>query len=230
MACFHKFFLNQIVPEATFLPSWEIETLIIGTFNPQNEFAPANLANYYYGRTRNYFWRAVPKFACEEEINSLNVPLQIKFLKNQKIGLTDLLVSINDAEIGNQIHIDRIKSFKDIQIELFNSFDWNTENIIDILKSNRIKAVFFTKLGQPDARINNQNTFEAQMRIIENYCSQNNISHNRLHTPSGNGLGVGTPKLNNLINRWYINNQEANANFPFINPDCFDINNFLVNF
>lgn len=230
MACFHKFYLNQIIPAATFLPSWEIETLIIGTFNPQNEFAPINHANYYYGRTRNYFWKVIPKFVCVDGINSLDVLLQIEFLKNQKIGLTDLLISINDAEIGNQIHIDRIRSFEDTQIELFNSFEWNTENIIKTLKSNRIKAVFFTKLGHSDARINNQNTFEAQMRIIENYCTQNNISNNRLHTPSGNGLGKGAPRLNNLIRRWYFNNLEANTNFPFIKPDCFDINNFPVNY
>ena len=72
---------------------------------------------------------------------------------NNKIALTDLLISINDANVENQIHINRIKTVKDIDIELFNDFTWNTDNIKEFIVKNNIQQVYFTFLSN----INKQN-------------------------------------------------------------------------
>ena len=59
MPCIHKFFghHNHLNGNNGLLPNWEVNTLIIGTFNPSNNWVPNNAANYYYGRPRNYFWK-----------------------------------------------------------------------------------------------------------------------------------------------------------------------------
>ncbi len=134
-----------------------------------------------------------------------------------------LLISINDANVENQIHINRIKTVKDIDIELFNDFTWNTDNIKEFIVKNNIQQVYFTFLSNINKQNVLFNTFEFQSRLIESFCLSRNISTYRLHTPSGQGLGSGSPRLNKLINKWYFENG-AN-NFLFIN-DNFEINNY----
>src|SRR6185503_4382996 len=114
MPCSHKFFGHYAHMEAEngLLPNWDSKTLIIGTFNPTNEWVPNNAANYYYGRSR-YFWSILPTFACLDGIDKRNSHQQIAFLENQQIALTDLLISINDADINVPDHVRRIRSFKD---------------------------------------------------------------------------------------------------------------------
>ena len=67
------------------------------------------------------------------------------------------------------------KTIKDDDLEKFSSFNWNTKNIINIIDENRVKEVYFTKLGLADQINVKENTFEFQIRLIENYCSKNNI-------------------------------------------------------
>jgi hypothetical protein len=224
MACIHKFFnYHEHLPnEMGLLPKWEAKTLIIGTFNPSNSYHPENTAKYFYGRKRNYFWKLLPSFANRNHIDSLNVIGQINFLKENEIALTDLLISIDDADINNTAHKQRVQTVKDTDIESFNQFTWNTPNIIDYIGNNNINAVYFTFLGNPNLNTN-ENTFEFQTRLIETYCRNHNIPSNRLFTPSGQGTGKGKPRVNKLINKWY--NDNGASHFPFISPN-FNISNF----
>ena len=64
---------------------------------------------------------------------------------------------------------------------------------------------------------------ESQIQLIENYCKENDIFSSRLHTPSGQGLGNGKPRINKLINKWYTL-QGANR-FNFISNN-FNISDF----
>ena len=210
MPCSHKF----IDEENELLPQWNSSTLIIGTFNPQNEFCPNNVAGFYYQRPRNYFWRVLPLIAGENSIENNNTAEQLDFLHKHKIGITDILVSINDAEENNEEHINLISTVKDNDIELFNEFTWNTQNIIQYIIENNCSHIYFTRLGNPDAMVN-FNSFEHQMRIIEDYCNENNIYTNRLHSPTGMGLGPG-PRIPTLLNRWIAHN--GADQMPFYNP------------
>lgn len=227
MACTHKFFGHDFHLQGIngLLPNWDVKTLIIGTFNPELQWHPNNVAKYYYGRTRNYFWRVLPRFAGLSSINSQDINSQISFLKANQIGVTDLLISINDADLSNPNHIKRIQTVLDNEIELFKEFTWNTEPIIDFLLQNDVKAVYFTKLGNNAQKKIKPNTFEEQIRKIELACQHRNIYTNRLHTPSGQGLGAGSPRENVLIHRWY-NSNGGNA-FPFVSSQ-FDIKKFLI--
>jgi hypothetical protein len=228
MSCTHKFFEHEFHGKGNsgLLPSWNYNTLIIGTFNPENSWKADNSAKYFYGRSRNYFWKILPHFTSarpeiKTAIDYQNINHQREFLKANNIGITDILTKINDADITNEIHKSWISSVKDSDIEKFSNFNWNTDNIINELKKKKIQAVYFSKLGTP-TKITYENTFEGQMRLIESFCRQNNIICHRLHTPSGQGLGAGN-RVNNLINRWY--NQNGGDSFPFLNP-AFDISNY----
>ena len=128
MSCIHKF--NDTKDFKGLIPKWDFDKLVIGTFNTSNNFHKSNSANFFYQRKRNYFWDVFPLFYNSKPIPKEDVNLQKYFLKVNKIGITDILTSINDDDL-----------------EKFSSFNWNTKNIINIIDENRVKEVYFTKLG-----------------------------------------------------------------------------------
>lgn len=209
MSCFHKF-LNV---DNELLPEWNSSTLVIGTFNPQNAFCPNNIAEFFYQRPRNYFWRVLPLIAGEDSIENNDTEAQLNFLHKHEIGITDILVSINDADANNEEHINLISTVKDDDIELFDDLIWNTNNIIRYITENNCSHIYFTRLGKPSANVE-VNSFEHQMRIIEDYCNRNNIYTNRLHSPTGMRLGEGK-RIPTLLNRWIT--QNGADQMPFYN-------------
>jgi len=218
MPCSHKFFghRHHLANENGLLPNWDVDTLIIGTFNPSNEWVANNPANYFYGRSR-YFWKVLPRFACGDAINNNDVTNQLDFLQTNRIGLTDLLISINDANIDNVEHLNWVRTYLDNDLFNFEEFTWNTVNIIRFIQQKKVKAVYFTKMG-------NGAPFGSQMEIIEAFCNMHNIpilQNFRIHTPTGQGLGAGTPRVNRLTHRWF---EQGGNQFPFLCPD-FNINN-----
>lgn len=225
MACTHKFYgHNAHLPgENGLLPKWKAKTLIIGTFNPEQLWHLNNSAEYYYGRTRNYFWTVLPRFAGLDPIPHGNVNAQLAFLESNQIAVTDLLISIDDADLDNQEHVARIKTVLDNKIELFRQFTWNTDPILNYIAKQQIETVYFTKLGKAGSVNPRINTFEAQIRKIENYCINKKIPTYRLHTPSGQGLGAGSPRAHKLIHKWYDDN--GAKQFPFLSTR-FDILDF----
>ncbi len=141
---------------------------------------------------------------------------QIEFLIKNHIGLTDLLSEIDDADINNPEHVKRIVSYKDDQIERFESLVWNTPYITDYIHEQEIEAVYFTRLG-------GAGKFGEQMAIIENYCQVNGVYCKRLLTPSGQGLGEGKPRRHKLIHKWFSDN--GADGFPFLSQ-TFNVLNF----
>jgi hypothetical protein len=194
------------------LPNWDADTLIIGTFNPENGWARINPAEYFYGRS-NYFWKILPKFACLDSIENENINEQFIFLQKNKIALSDLLISINDADINNPQHVEWIRRFRDNDILNFNDLTWNTDQIVNFILEKKIKEIYFTRSGKYN------DIFEAQIIEIQNQTGK--LIH-RLHTPTGQGLGRGRPRANKLIHRWY---EQGGNQFPFLCPD-FDPTNF----
>lgn len=225
MSCIHKFYGHEFHQngDLALFPSWKAKTLIIGTFNPVNNFHPQNTALYFYGRNRNLFWDILPLFAGELPIDKSSPQSQKLFLEKKQIVLTDLLISIEDAQLSISEHIKRIKTVKDKEIEKFKLFKWNTQNITNYIKTNKIEAVYFTFLSDSLKVNSNIETFEGQTRIIEKFCNENNVFTSRLFTPSGQGLGSGIPRKNKLIQKWY--NENGGDRFPFLCTH-FDINNY----
>jgi hypothetical protein len=209
MPCKHKFSDSKDFKEL--LPLWKCKTLIIGTFNPENAYHENNTANFFYQRRKNYFWDVLPLLSGKRAIEKSDTEAQIEYLKSHSIGITDILLCINDAELTNQKHISLISTVNDDDIESFHQLKWNTENIIEFIGEKNIEAVFFTKLGKLTQINPEGNTFEFQMRLIESFCSDNNIYCSRLHSPTGMGLGKG-PRIETLFNRW-VNENGANLAF-----------------
>lgn len=78
-----------------FLPTWKIQTLVIGTFNP----SCGEKTDYFYGRSQNNFWRTI------EEIINLdygwfqnNFERKLNFMKENEFGCTDIIKSITILE------------------------------------------------------------------------------------------------------------------------------------
>jgi hypothetical protein len=216
MPCTHKFFGHHIHMNGHdgLLPNWNANTLIIGTFNPNSDWAPHNNANYFYGRSA-YFWKALPKYAFNDGIDNDAENSQLQFLQENNVALTDLLISIEDADLNIPDHVNRIRSFRDSDLNIFQQFIWNTQQILRFITTREIQGVYFTKLG-------GNGIFEPAIIEIEQFCLQNNILAHRLHTPSGQGLGVGRPRRNKLIHKWF--NENGGNEFPFLSPN-FNINN-----
>ena len=176
MPCYHRFYgLHN--PNDLF-PNWEFHTLFIGTFNPLWTFAKGQNADYFYGRTgRNYFWDVLPEVYGFEKSRKNGKESWIKFLSQNKIGITDLLLNIRDAEENNLIHYQYLRTKSDINIARFNNLEWNTDNIIKLILQNKIKTVLITNLTSPEK-------FENEILRIKNASNEKHITFKRLVTPS----------------------------------------------
>ena len=174
MPCNHKFFEYLNLDNIGFEP----EYLIIGTFNP--EWPAENYANWFYGRTNNnYFWEILPMMFEKDSLRHSDHLDWKNFCAENKIAITDLILSINDADQENQNHYSIISNFQDTKFT--NEFEvFNMTDIIGILNNYpSIKKVFFTR---------NQGVelFDDRINLIRNYCTENNIYFSYLLTPSKN--------------------------------------------
>ena len=178
MACRHRFY-NELIPK------WKIEQLFVGTFNPEWNENNAVQADYFYGRKRNNFWSIVSiVFGCENlKYKSKNDKLL--FLKNKKIGLTDLILSVKNASIASEVDVNNLtKKFSDNILNKY-ELDFNTNNILDIIKNNKsIKGVYLTR-----STLNGINQIAIEWNKIEEHCKTNNINYNLLKTPANYGGG-----------------------------------------
>lgn len=212
MPCIHRFYGAH---DNGLFPNWEIETLFIGTFNPSWDH-PNNNANYFYARSP-YFWRLIKAFYNHIDLTNLTRDEKLNFIINNKIGFTDLIENIENADINNLTDVSKILSFKDSDLLYFEEgLQFNTDKIIEFINDNQnIKNVYFTLLA------NNIGSITTSINTIENYFinSRREINIKRLHTPTGQGLGAGTPRINKLVHRWIDNG------FEVLNP-YFNINNF----
>jgi len=177
MPCNHKFIEDLNLENLDFQPI----TLIVGTFNPA--WPVNNQAQWFYGRTaRNYFWDVLP--ALYQQAGLRNIPAADKpsvwkrFCKTNRIAITDLIRSVNDADALNNEHNTFLGDYSDSNIaNRFN--DFALIDVVRILQNNpSIKSVYLTTRAQIPF-------FNEIWNAIENYCLERNIHCRRLLTPSG---------------------------------------------
>ncbi len=149
MACPHKFhdylnlrkgYLNPALNELDFEPT----TLIVGTFNPS--WPENNKAEWFYGRTRNnYLWDVLPRLYNANNLRKSKPQDWRQFCFTNKIALTDLITSIEDADQSNEEHQDVLATYLDTSIaDYFSKFTFTP--ITEILeKYNSITAVYLTR-------------------------------------------------------------------------------------
>lgn len=173
MPCYHKFQEYLNLDRIDFEP----ETLIIGTFNPA--WPQGNNAEWFYGRTRNnYFWDVLPRI----HNSSLNLRKHgahawKTFCHDNRIALTDIITSINDANEDNEEHQAILRTYLDQTIaDYFEDFTFT--NIVDLLVHHpTISSVYFTR--QPGI-----NLFDQQWELVRKYAAKNGKNAINLITPS----------------------------------------------
>jgi len=179
MTCNHKFIEYLNLENLDFEPT----TLIVGTFNP--EWPAGNQAEWFYGRTHNLhgqvnnnFWDVLPRLYGEESLIN-GTPEEWKaFCKRNKIALTDLITSIDDADEQNPIHQNKLGGYADNVIA--NDFnEYTFTDIVGLLQNHpTIENVYLTRGTGP--------FWNNLWNPINNYCNVNNKHCRKLLTPSKN--------------------------------------------
>jgi hypothetical protein len=140
MPCDHKFKEYLNLERLDFEPT----TLIVGTFNPS--WPTSNSAEWFYGRTRNNnFWDVLPRLYGEDSLINGTIVQWKEFCSRNRIAITDLISSIEDADENNEEHIRYLKGYSDKQItDQFNIHQ--KTDIPALLRANpTITNVYFTR-------------------------------------------------------------------------------------
>ncbi|MDP4185990.1 MAG: hypothetical protein Q8862_12620 [Bacteroidota bacterium] len=190
MACSHRFSDWLYLPPG--LVHWEVNTLIVGTFNP--EWDVNNYASWFYGRTdNNYFWEVLPAIYHSPSLRKpYNTGEWISFCEKNGIALTDLIYSIDDADEQNESHRKIIggNHFSDSAlIGNFKKITWTS--IVEILRQRpSIHHVYLTRSAS--------GIWARKWNVVEEYCKQQGITCNTLLTPSGNARFQYTKEMKQL--------------------------------
>lgn len=106
----HRFQKHEINPET--------ETLIIGTFNPDTS---ENVADFFYGRQRNFLWTLVPKAFGDESLKGKTRQEKISYVKKRKIDFIDLVgeVDVDETSNYNDGYLDsRVTTWRNVIAEI----------------------------------------------------------------------------------------------------------------
>ena len=182
MPCNHKFKSDLNLDRLDFEPT----TLIVGTFNP--DWPASNTAEWFYGRTHdargnksNHFWDVLPRIYHEPGLIDAG-PYEWKlFCKRNRIAITDLISSIDDADAGNREHNKVLAGYADEAI-VFNFDDFEFVNIVQLLRCQPFIRNVYLSRGITEA------FWRHLWNPVMQYCSMNSIHERRLLTPSGNSL------------------------------------------
>ena len=174
MVCIHKFARDLSLERLYFQPS----TLVVGTFNPGWNHL-INSAGWFYGRTHNnYFWDVLPRIYGHASLREAPISVWKDFCRQNRIALTDLIASIDDANEDNPDHLAYIASFRDDLIA--RHFKRLTlVNIPQLLaQHDSIRQVYLT-------RGINDRFWRQLWQPVSSYSQHHGIHCQNLLTPSG---------------------------------------------
>jgi hypothetical protein len=158
----HQFLNNEF-----FLPNWKIETLVLGTFNPKC----GEITDYFYGRSRNRFWRGMENITGNENYYfQNNFERKKQFMEKHKFGCTDIIKSV----VINQNYMHRICGNGYSDSSLFTlrevTATYHFSEIKEYLITKGVKKVINTWGSR-----SNPNIFLHQINDLENFCQQHGI-------------------------------------------------------
>jgi G:T/U-mismatch repair DNA glycosylase len=143
----------------------DIQILIIGTFNPDT---PENIAEFFYGRQRNFLWRLLPVAFCDESLKNKDPQRKIEYIKEKRIGFIDLIAEVDVSEVANydDAYLDsKVNSWRKV--------------ISEIQTLDHLKKVCFTRktfAGIP--------VMKTKIEEIRTYCETAGIQFKYLTTPA----------------------------------------------
>lgn len=174
MACLHKFNKHLHLEHLGFEPA----TLVVGTFNPA--WPANNTAEWFYGRTlHNYFWDVLPRLYGRDSLINATPAEWKQFCHDKQVAITDLIMSIDDADPAIPEHNRMLGGFSDEAI-MHNFDDLNYVDIVQLLQRYpSIKNVYLTR-GITEA------FWRHLWNPVMHYCNVNGLHEAKLLTPSGN--------------------------------------------
>jgi G:T/U-mismatch repair DNA glycosylase len=155
----HRFLNHAINPHT--------ETLIIGSFNPEAE---DNKANFFYGRSRNFLWRLLPRALNAETLKGATKEKKLSFIESSKVDFVDLIKSVKVEEGEEANYLD---TYIDFRVE-----EW-TDVLAEMKALKNLKRVCFTR--KTFERIPNM---EKKIQEIQSYCESLKIKFSCLSTPA----------------------------------------------
>lgn len=200
------------------------EKLILGSFNPYN-FNGDN-ADYYYGRSTNYFWKAVAELNnLNSDIFFNNLDLKLEYMYRYRFCFLDIIDSIQiECQDDNELVINQFvnkKIYKEFSDQVLfttkTSFQKNTirvtrtynQSVIDLIQQGGIQKIIHT-MGNKTIGINfttrwqeNQLGVNGFQGFINQIINQNNIAFTPLsYSPSGRAVKTGGPNYFNNLKNW----------------------------
>lgn len=173
MSCQHQF-LGMHAPGSLF-PDWYHDILLIGIFEPALESDSVHTP-YFYSRTKgNHFWDVLPEIFTGQQLKT-EPHTWVPFLKQNRIGLTDLVLKVNDADPSYPPHAHLLLDTTAEGLEQFGQIDWNTEEIIKRIRQNNLNAVLITNTASTPA-------VERQIAKIKQAAIAEGIHFDRLVSP-----------------------------------------------
>lgn len=153
----HRFIHHQVDPQT--------EILIIGTFNPDTE---KNVADFFYGRPRNFLWTLIPTAFGKPSLKGKSRNEKHDFVKRFKIDFIDLISEVDVAEATNynDSYIDsKVTEWRDV--------------ITELDKLNNLKKICLTRKSFGDIP-----KMKAKIDEIKSYCERRKIPFRFLSTPA----------------------------------------------
>jgi len=153
----HRFIDHVINPET--------ETLVIGTFNPDTE---ENIADFFYGRQRNFLWTLIPTGFNETSLKGKTRNEKLKFIEKHRIDFVDLI---------SEVEVEEVANYDDGYLD--SKVTENKDIISEIEKLKNLKRVCFTRKSFGD--IPNMKT---RIEEIKKHCEKKEIHFQFLPTPA----------------------------------------------
>jgi len=171
-----------------YFPKWELDYLFIGTFNPEfGEDVP-----YYYGRSRNNFWKIISKI-----FKTTIAPYDDDFFKKLieiKLGCVDLVDSVTYDKV---LYHDKIngKGYDDkILFKKKNNIkkNYNTIEIVNLIKKNNLSKVYITNKGGVFLKEQKE-----ELELIKNNCDV-------IYLPSPSPIHTNRVGIEKVISNWGV--------------------------
>ncbi|MBC9934090.1 hypothetical protein [Chitinophaga qingshengii] len=143
----------------------ETETLIIGTFNPDTD---NNLADFFYGRQRNFLWTLIPVALGETSLKGRPKEEKKAFMAKHKIDFIDVISAVD---------VDEATNYQDDYLD--NKVTAWTDVISEIDKLPHLKRICLTRRtfgGIPNIK--------AKVAAIKAHCDEKMIPFQFLTTPA----------------------------------------------
>ena len=141
------------------------ETLIVGTFNPDN---PCNSADFFYGRPQNAMWTILAKSKNVDDLKKKSKAEKIAFIHKYRIDFVDLI-----SEIGHTP-----PNYQDRFLDRQSIIKWN--DVIGIIaKLKSLKRICISRKGFSDIP-----NIKRHVDEISAFLSDKPIYFRCLHTPS----------------------------------------------